>query len=96
VVQANLRAADADGASGKVFNIACGSGTSLNRVLALLGETLGRPVAARYEPARAGDVRHSLADISQAKAVLGYTAPVDFVTGLARTLTWFGQQGSPP
>jgi nucleoside-diphosphate-sugar epimerase len=96
VVEANLRAADAEGASGKVFNIACGSGTSLNRILSLLGESLGRPVAAHYEPARPGDVRHSLADISQAKAVLGYTAPVDFLTGLARTLAWFGQQRSTP
>ena len=96
VVEANLRAADAEGASGKVFNIACGSGTSLNRILALLGESLGRPVAAHYEPARPGDVRHSLADILQAKAVLGYTAPVDFLTGLARTLAWFGQQRSTP
>jgi UDP-glucose 4-epimerase len=94
VVEANLRAADADGASGKVFNIACGSGTSLNRVIALLGEALGRPVTARHEPARAGDVRHSLADISQAKTVLGYTAPVDFPTGLARTLAWFREQRS--
>jgi UDP-glucose 4-epimerase len=96
VVEANLRAADADGASGKVFNIACGTGTSLNRILALLGEALGRPVAARYEPARPGDVRHSLADISQAKAALGYTAPVNFLTGLAQTLAWFGQQRSTP
>jgi UDP-glucose 4-epimerase len=94
VVEANLRAADADGASGKVFNIACGSGTSLNRVIALLGEALGRPVTARHEPARAGDVRHSLADISQAKTVLGYTAPADFPTGLARTLAWFREQRS--
>jgi UDP-glucose 4-epimerase len=96
VVEANLRAADAEGASGKVFNIACGTGTSLNRVLALLGETLGRPVSARHEPARAGDVRHSLADISQAKAVLGYTAAVDFPTGLQRTLAWFRQGRSMP
>jgi nucleoside-diphosphate-sugar epimerase len=62
----------------------------------LLGEALGRPVAARYEPARPGDVRHSLADISQAKAALGYTAPVNFLTGLAQTLAWFGQQRSTP
>jgi UDP-glucose 4-epimerase len=96
VVAANLRAADAEGASGKVFNIACGSGTSLNQVLALLGEALGRPLSARHEPARAGDVRHSLADISQAKAVLGYTAAVDFPTGLQRTLAWFRQGRSMP
>ncbi|MGB8297670.1 MAG: SDR family oxidoreductase [Polyangia bacterium] len=95
VVEANLRAADAEGASGKVFNIACGTGTSLNRVLALLGESLGRPVAANYEPGRAGDVRHSLADISQARTVLGYTAAVNFVAGLAKTLAWFQQQRSP-
>ena len=96
VVEANLRAADAEGASGKVFNIACGTGTSLNRVVALLGESLGRPVVANYEPGRAGDVRHSLADISQAKAVLGYTAAVNFVAGLAKTLAWFQQQRSTP
>ena len=96
VVEANLRAADAEGASGKVFNIACGTGTSLNRVLALLGESLGRPVTANYEPGRAGDVRHSLADISQAKTVLGYTASIDFVAGLAKTLAWFQQQRSTP
>lgn len=96
VVEANLRAADAEGASGKVFNIACGTGTSLNRVLALLGESLGRPVVANYEPGRAGDVRHSLADISQAKTVLGYTAAVNFVAGLAKTLAWFQQQRSKP
>ncbi|HJX62998.1 MAG TPA: SDR family oxidoreductase [Polyangia bacterium] len=96
VVEANLRAADAEGASGKLFNIACGTGTSLNRVLALLGEALGRPVVARYEPGRAGDVRHSLADISQAKTVLGYTAAVNFVAGLGKTLAWFQQQRSTP
>jgi UDP-glucose 4-epimerase len=96
VVAANLRAADAEGASGKVFNIACGTGTSLNRVLALLGEALGRPVSARHEPARAGDVRRSLADISQAKAVLGYAAAVDFPTGLRRSLEWFRQGRSAP
>jgi nucleoside-diphosphate-sugar epimerase len=96
VVEANLRAADAEGASGKVFNIACGTGTSLNRVLGLLGEALDRPVVARYEPGRAGDVRHSLADISQARAVLGYPAAVDFVTGLQRTLAWFRQGRATP
>jgi UDP-glucose 4-epimerase len=96
VVEANLRAADADGVLGKIFNIACGTGTSLNRVLALLGESLARPIAARHEPARAGDVRHSLADIAQAKAMLGYTAAVDFPTGLQRTLAWFRQQRSMP
>ena len=96
VVEANLRAADAEGASGKVFNIACGTGTSLNRVLALLGEALGRPVVALYEPGRAGDVRHSLADISQAKTVLGYTAAVNYVAGLGKTLAWFQKQRSTP
>jgi UDP-glucose 4-epimerase len=96
VIEANLRAADAAGASGKVFNIACGKGTSLNRVLALLGESLGRPIVANYEPARAGDVLHSLADISQAKALLGYTASVNFVSGLERTLAWYRQRKTTP
>jgi UDP-N-acetylglucosamine 4-epimerase len=62
----------------------------------LLGEALGRPVVALYEPGRAGDVRHSLADISQAKTVLGYTAGVNFVAGLGKTLAWFQEQRSRP
>ena len=96
VVDANLRAAAAAEVSGQVFNIACGAATSLNQVLVLLGQALGRTIEARHEPARAGDVRHSLADISRARKLLGYTAPVSFPVGLRRTLDWFQRQSRTP
>jgi nucleoside-diphosphate-sugar epimerase len=89
VVEANLLAAEAPGASGRVFNIACGAATDLNAVLDLLGQLLGRPVNARYEPSRGGDVKHSLADIAAAQSVLGYQPKVLFAEGLRRTLEWF-------
>jgi len=91
VVQANLLACTAAGAAGKVFNIACGEAVTLLRVIELLGEITGRKVEVRHDPPRAGDIRHSLADISRAKEILGYTAPVKFGDGLARTVAWYQQ-----
>jgi nucleoside-diphosphate-sugar epimerase len=89
VVEANLLAAQAPGASGRVFNIACGAATELNGVLELLGEMVGRKVSAQYETGRAGDVKHSLADIGQASTHLGYRPRVMFAEGLRRTVEWF-------
>jgi nucleoside-diphosphate-sugar epimerase len=89
VVRANLLAAEAPGASGQVFNIACGVASSLNDVLGLLDQAVGRKVQRLYEEARAGDVMHSLADISAARAVLKYEPAVDFAEGLRRTVEWF-------
>jgi UDP-glucose 4-epimerase len=91
VVEANLRAAEAPGASGGVFNIACGEMTDLNQVVRLIGDALGRRLEPRHEPARTGDVKSSLADIGRARAVLGYTAAVSFREGLARTIAWFSR-----
>jgi UDP-glucose 4-epimerase len=91
VVEANLRAADVPAASGGVFNVACGEMTDLDQVVRLIGESLGRRLEPRYEPARVGDVKSSLADIAQARAVLGYTAAVPFREGLARTIAWFAR-----
>jgi UDP-glucose 4-epimerase len=94
-VEANLKAAEAPGVSGEVFNVACGSATDLNAVLRLLAELVGRPLAARYEPARPGDIKHSLADIAAARARLGYTADVSFLEGLRRTVEWYRRQRAP-
>jgi UDP-glucose 4-epimerase len=88
-IQANLLACTAPGAAGKVFNIACGVRTTLLDVLDELGRIVGRKVTAIHEPERAGDIKHSLADIERARTILGYTAPVDFATGLARTVDWY-------
>jgi len=91
VVEANFKAASADArqVSGGVFNIACGVATDLNQVVALIGDVLGRKIEPRHEPERAGDIKHSVADISAARAGLGYTAAVSFAEGLRRTVEWY-------
>ncbi|HEY4384184.1 MAG TPA: SDR family oxidoreductase, partial [Ktedonobacteraceae bacterium] len=85
VVQANLLAATSQEAIGQAMNIGCGERISLNRVLDLAREMLDIHIAAEYREARPGDVRDSLADISRARKLLGYTPAVNFREGLART-----------
>jgi UDP-glucose 4-epimerase len=89
VVEANVLAARAPEAAGEVFNVGCGSRVSLLEIIALLERILGRPLARRHTPARAGDVPHTLADISKAKRLLGYTPLVEFEDGLRRTVDYF-------
>lgn len=89
VVQANLKACTAADAPGKIFNIACGERTDLLRVLELLAEIFGQTIEPRFEPARPGDVKHSLADIALAQQVLGYRPEVNFAEGLRRTVEWY-------
>ncbi|HEV2579729.1 MAG TPA: SDR family oxidoreductase [Ktedonobacteraceae bacterium] len=86
VVQANLLAATAPDAVGRAMNIGCGEQISLNSVLRLAGAMLGEPVEADYRETRAGDVKHSLADIRLAGQLLGYQPAVKFQEGLSRTL----------
>jgi UDP-glucose 4-epimerase len=90
-VAANLAAASAAaaGASGRVFNIACGAAATLNDVVRLISGNLGRPIAITYAPARVGDVKHSLADIAAARAGLGYEPAISFEEGLKRTIAWY-------
>jgi UDP-glucose 4-epimerase len=85
VVQANLLAATSQEAIGQAMNIGCGERISLNRVLDLARELLDTHIAAEYREARSGDVRDSLADISRARKLLGYTPAINFREGLART-----------
>src|SRR5262249_48644380 len=89
VVQANLKAADAPAVSGNVYNIACGKRTSLLELIAYLNDLLGTSVRPTQGPARAGDVRHSQADISRARGELGYQPTTDIRLGLERTLEWW-------
>ena len=85
VVAANLLAADADGISGAVVNVATGRATSVNDLADAIGGVLGRPVERRHLPVRAGDVRDSLADISAARQLLGYEPRVELDEGLRLT-----------
>ena len=90
VVAANLSAAEAKEASGKVINIANGERITLNQLLAELKELTGKQdVKAVYFEPRVGDVRHSLADISMARKLLGYQSKVDLREGLQRTIEWW-------
>ncbi|MDE3170121.1 MAG: SDR family oxidoreductase [Acidobacteriota bacterium] len=89
VVDETLRACEAPGASGKVFNGGTGARITLNRVLKLLQEITGKTVCAKYEPPRAGDILHSQAEISLARKVLGYEPRVLFEEGLRRTWKWY-------
>jgi UDP-glucose 4-epimerase len=86
VVDANLRAARVPAAAGRVFNIASGRAITVNRMLELVGELLGKPAEADYVDPRPGDIRDSLADIDAARAVLGYEPAISFEEGMARTV----------
>jgi UDP-glucose 4-epimerase len=88
VVQANLLAAVAPGVAGKVYNIACGRRTSLLELVARLNALLGTSIQPLHESPRAGDVRHSQADISAAQADLGYQPRVDMEEGLRCTVEY--------
>jgi nucleoside-diphosphate-sugar epimerase len=91
VVEANVLACTAKDAGGDVFNIACGEAVTLLEVNKIIGEYAGNKVAPVHEPGRAGDIRHSLADISRAQKVLGYQPRVLVRQGLERTVAWYRQ-----
>jgi nucleoside-diphosphate-sugar epimerase len=94
-VDANLRASESTQAVGHVINIANGVRVTLNRLFDTLKNLTGRHDAqVEYDEPRPGDVRHSLADISQARALLGYEPRVDLDEGLRRTIDWWKQHNS--
>jgi nucleoside-diphosphate-sugar epimerase len=84
-VDGTVLAGSAEGAAGETFNIACGDATTLNELLAYIGELSGKPVEAVYADRQPGDLPRSQADISRAKAVLGYEPALDVRAGLERT-----------
>jgi UDP-glucose 4-epimerase len=86
VVGALLRAAEAPGVSGKVYNIGTGRSVSVLELVAVLNRLLGTQIVPQHAPPRAGDVRHSRADIGRARRDLGYEPAVSFEQGLAQTL----------
>jgi UDP-glucose 4-epimerase len=94
VVQAITRAAEAPGVSGQVYNVGTGRSTTVLDLIAALNRLLGTRVEPKHAPPRAGDVRHSRADISRTRRDLGYEPTVSFEDGLARTLAWYREQAS--
>ena len=90
-VHANLLAARrAEPIRGEVLNVGCGGRVSVNHLAGLMAELLGsadsRPV---YKPERAGDLKHSFADLKRSGATLGYRPIVDFRSGLEQTVKWY-------
>ncbi|HEY7958187.1 MAG: SDR family oxidoreductase [Polyangia bacterium] len=88
-VEANLLACTAKSAPGEVINIACGEATNLLQVVDVIGRIVGRAIPPRHDPPRAGDIKHSLADIGKAQRLLGYTGRVSFAEGIERTVAWY-------
>jgi UDP-N-acetylglucosamine/UDP-N-acetyl-alpha-D-glucosaminouronate 4-epimerase len=91
VVAGNLLAADApaDKVAGQMMNVANGHSTSLLELLAALNDLLGTKIEPVHAPARVGDVRESLADITQARQRLGYEPQIDFDEGLRRSVDYY-------
>jgi UDP-glucose 4-epimerase len=86
VVAGNLAASQAEGVSGKVFNVAMGQSHSLLELVAMLQRILGCQIEPQFESVRIGDVRDSLADISGAARDLHYAPKISFEEGLQRTV----------
>jgi UDP-glucose 4-epimerase len=85
-VQAVLKAAEAPGVAGRVYNIGQGGSVNLLQLVEHLNQLLGSRIVPQHGPARVGDVRHSQADITRARRDLGYDPQVSFIEGLRLTL----------
>jgi UDP-glucose 4-epimerase len=88
-VQALIKGAETPGVSGRVYNIGTGNSVTVLDLIAQLNRLLGTDCRPQHGPARAGDVRHSRADISRARADLGYEPAVSLEEGLRQTLRWY-------
>jgi UDP-glucose 4-epimerase len=89
VVEANLLACKAPGASGGVFNIACADRVTVNDLAEKINRNLGTSVRPVHVDPRPGDIRHSFADISAAESVLKYHPLLGFDEGLNKTINWY-------
>lgn len=89
VVEANLKACTVPGISGEVFNVACGTTTSVIDIVNSLNKILGTNIKPKRAPKRHGDVRKTRADISKLKKLLGMKKFVQFNEGLEATVKWF-------
>jgi UDP-glucose 4-epimerase len=89
IVQGNLLAADAPGVSGRAFNIAGGGSIDLLELVRVINQLLGLNIRPQHEPARAGDVRTSQADITLARTHLKYEPQVSFEEGLRKSIEYY-------
>jgi UDP-glucose 4-epimerase len=89
VVEANLLACKASGVAGQVFNVACGERITVNSMLQQINQITGKDILPIYGDSRPGDIKHSQADITRAKSLLGYEAKMSFEEGLRHTIEWY-------
>ncbi len=92
VVQGNLLACAAPQTKGATINLAQGGRISVNALVTQLNATLNTQLAPVYAAARPGDIKHSQADIAQARSLLGFEPGVDFGEGLRRTVAWYRER----
>lgn len=91
VVHANLLAARSQKPiGGEVINVACGQRITVNELANMMIDIVGKKLTPEYQPERAGDVKHSLADLTKARQILGYEPIVAFRPGLEETVKWYG------
>jgi nucleoside-diphosphate-sugar epimerase len=88
-VQATIKAMTAPAAAGKVYNVACGNQTTINRLYQIVANLVGSDIEPQYIDPRPGDIRHSRADISGTITDLGFDPEYTLETGLARSVPWY-------
>ncbi|MEM8885064.1 MAG: NAD-dependent epimerase/dehydratase family protein [Planctomycetota bacterium] len=89
LIEAIKSACIAPKAEGELFNIGTGSRITVNGLVNLLNGLLGKEIQPKYEEARPGDIRHSLADITKAQEMLGFRPRVSLMDGLSSTIEWY-------
>ncbi len=89
VVQANLLAARAKQTKGEVINVACGQAVTVNAIIDMINELVGKNIKPNYTDSRPGDVKHSLADITLARKLISYKTKVPFKQGLQLAINWY-------
>jgi nucleoside-diphosphate-sugar epimerase len=89
VVEANLLAAHCGTVGGQTANIACGKRYTINELYGMIRALAGSDLEPLYDDPRPGDVKHSLADISRAKELLGFSCGMSFENGLKKTVEWY-------
>lgn len=92
VVHANILACLAEKTRGEVINIACADRIDLLELVEMINEMLGKDIKPEFDKERPGDVKHSLADYSKAKQLIGYEPKVSFKEGLRKTVEWYGDE----
>jgi UDP-N-acetylglucosamine/UDP-N-acetyl-alpha-D-glucosaminouronate 4-epimerase len=89
VVEANLLAARAERTNGQVVNVACGQAVTVNAIIDMINDLLGKNIRPTYVAPRPGDVKHSLADITLAQRLIGFKPTVQFREGLEKAIDWY-------